>query len=117
MNLFHASSDGKLKEFYKKLKITHLNLGDVLINLVLRGLIFPDSGERIIPSHDTLLDCQSQPDVREGAVGWGLGGPFTGKPGAACKQRGLISERVVRFNIDCGDWWCVVTTTTIKAGH
>ena len=81
MILFHASSDGKTRGILEEVKITQQNLGDILINRVPCGLIFPDSGERIIPSHDTRLDCQSEPDVREGAVGWGLGGPFTAKPG------------------------------------
>ena len=54
MILFHASSDGKTQGILEEVKITQLNLGDISINRVLRGLIFPDSGERIIPSHVTL---------------------------------------------------------------
>ena len=53
MILFHASSDEKTQGILEEVKITQLNEGDILINLVLRGLIFPDSRERIIPSHVT----------------------------------------------------------------
>ena len=67
MILFHASSDGKTQGILEEVKITQLNLGDILINRVLRGLIFPDSVEKITQSHVTL-----QPDVREGVVDWAV---------------------------------------------
>ena len=53
MILFHASSDEKTQGILEEVKITQLNEGDILINLVLRGLIFPDSREIIILSHVT----------------------------------------------------------------
>ena len=54
MILFHASSDGKTRGILEEVKITQHNLGDILINRVPCGLIFPDNGERISPSHVTL---------------------------------------------------------------
>ena len=71
MILFHASSDGKNKEILQEVRITQMNLGDILINWALRGLIFPDGRERIIPSHVT-LEWRSQPDVWEGVVDWAV---------------------------------------------
>ena len=53
MILFHASSDEKTQGILEEVKISELNEGDILINLVLRGLIFPDSREIIILSHVT----------------------------------------------------------------
>ena len=53
MILFHASSDEKTQGILEEVKITQLNEGDILINLVLRGLIFPDSREIITLSHVT----------------------------------------------------------------
>ena len=62
MILFHASSDGKTQGILEEVKITQLNQGDILIKQVLRGLIFPDSGEIITLSHVTRVG-QFQPDV------------------------------------------------------